>query len=96
MALPLSGLSLSLFIFLLAWFTLPWIGVLESSRYAMIGILWLLMTLLFEISFGRLVAGRTWTELLGAYNFMTGNLWDLVLLSTALSPYLAAKLRGYA
>jgi hypothetical protein len=58
------------------------------------GLAWLAMTVLFEFLFGRLVARNSWGELLQAYNLSTGNLWLLVLLVIALSPFLVAKLRG--
>ena len=53
------------------------------------------MTVFFEFLFGRLVAHKSWGELLQAYDPTTGNLWLLVLLVIAVSPYLAAKLRGF-
>jgi hypothetical protein len=52
------------------------------------------MTVLFEFLFGRFVAGKSWEELLQAYNILTGNLWLLVLVVIAVSPYLAARVRG--
>jgi hypothetical protein len=91
---PLSGISLSLLIFLLSWLSVPWLGTLASHEYWLVGGLWLVMTLLFEFVFGRLVAGKTWDELLRAYDFTTGNLWALVLVVMVISPYLAARLRG--
>lgn len=49
------------------------------------GMLWAVLTICFELGFGW-TAGGTWTELLEAYNPMTGNLWILVVLSTLFSP----------
>lgn len=94
-ALPFSGMTLSLFILLVAWFSLPWYGALPSSRYWLIGLLWLLMTILFEFGFGYFVAHKSWAEMLQAYNVVKGNLWVMVLAATFVSPWLAARLRGY-
>ena len=49
--------------------------------------------LLFEFGFGRLVQGKSWSELWEAYTFAGGNIWPLVLVVVLLSPWLAAKSR---
>ncbi len=59
----------------------------------LVGAGWLALTLIFEFSFG-LRRGASMSEILGAYTFQEGNIWPLVLLITALAPWLAAKLRG--
>lgn len=94
LALPLSGITLALFILLLVWATLPWLGALRAAQYWQVGGLWLLLTVLFELAFGRLVGGKSWAELLQAYDVTQGNLWLLVLLTIACAPWLAARLRG--
>lgn len=94
LALPLSGISLSVLIFLVTFVFLPVFGTLEPVQYWLIGGGWLVMTVLFEFIFGLYVMGDSWEKLLDAYNVLKGNLWLLVLLTTALSPYLAARLRG--
>jgi hypothetical protein len=93
-AQPLSGVMLSLIILLLAWLVLPWLGPRSNPSLWLIGFLWLGLTLIFEFVFGRLVAGKSWQELLAAYDITTGNLWLLVLVTTAVAPWLATKLRG--
>lgn len=60
----------------------------------MIGFGWLIMTVLFELLFGRLVAHKSWGELFQAYNILTGNFWLLVLAVIAISPCIAARRRG--
>ena len=95
LALPLSGISCSILFFLLTCFTLPWLGQLKPGQYRLIGIAWLTMTVAFEFLFGRLVAHKPWGELLQAYNPTSGNLWLLVLLTIAVSPWLAARRRGF-
>jgi hypothetical protein len=93
-ALPISGITLAAAVLLLSWLASPWYGVLTSSGYGRIGILWLVLTLIFEFGFGRFVAGKSWPELFGAYDVASGNLWVVVLLATLLSPWIAARLRG--
>ena len=91
----MSGLLLSLLIFLVAWLAIPQFGALRASQYGFIGLLWLAMTVAFEFGFGHWIAGAPWHQLLAAYNVFKGNLWVLVLMVTLISPYLAARVRGY-
>jgi len=88
-----SGLLLCTCVFLVAFVAVPWFAPLGSPQYLLIGLFWLLLTLLFEFGFGRYVQHKTWAELFEAYTFAGGNLWPVVLLVTCLSPWLAARLR---
>jgi hypothetical protein len=93
-ALPVSGLTLSALIFGMTFLLIPFIGALGPSRLWAVGVLWVGMTIAFEFSFGHYVMGKEWSRLLEAYRVSGGNLWVVVLIVTAVSPYLAAKLRG--
>jgi len=61
----------------------------------MIGLLWLVLTLLFEFIFGHFVAGKSWQDIAQVFNVKKGDLFLLVLVVTAISPWLAAKIRGF-
>jgi len=89
-----SGVILSACIFLVAFAAAPWYGPLASRQWLLVGALWLLLTLVFEFSFGRLAQHKTWPELLEAYAFKGGNIWPLVLVAVFISPWLAARVRG--
>ena len=52
------------------------------------GIVWMLLTVIFEFATG-LSGGNSISELLAAYNPLTGNLWLLVLAATLFSPVAA-------
>jgi hypothetical protein len=93
--LQISGVTLSFAILLVSWFALPWYGPLRSLQYWLIGLLWLLMTVLFEFGFGHFIAHKSWAELLDAYNVSKGNLWVIVLVAIFVSPRFAALLRRY-
>ena len=92
-ALPLSGILLSLLILLLTWICLPLFGQRSAHQLMMIGIGWGLLTVTFEFGFGHFVSGKPWGQLLAAYDIRTGNLWLLVLGITVLAPWLTAKMR---
>jgi hypothetical protein len=91
-AQPISGVSLCLIVFVLCWFFIPRIGRGTAETYRIIGLWWILLTILFETGFG-LLTGNTYSELLKAYDMTTGNLWLLVVLFTGIAPWLTAKTR---
>lgn len=93
--LVLSGILLSALIFVVVYLSLPWLGTRRPADLVGIGLGWLGLTLVFEFSFG-LWQGKSWQVMLEAYTFKGGNIWPIVLMVTALAPYLAAKLRGWA
>jgi hypothetical protein len=89
-----SGIILSVCVFLVAFAAAPWYGRLPSLQWLLIGLFWLLLSLVFEFGFGRLARHQTWLELLQAYTFKGGNIWPLVLVATLIAPWLSAKWRG--
>jgi len=56
-----------------------------------VGFAWLALTLAF--GFGR-ARGKPWADLLADYDVLKGRIWVLVLLTTAVAPYLTARARG--
>lgn len=90
-----SGVILAICIFAVALTASPWYGPLTSHQWLLIGAFWLLLTLVFEFGFGRIVQHKTWIELFQAYTFREGNIWPMVLIVTFISPWLAAKIRGF-
>ncbi len=92
--LMLSGVILSICIFFVAFIVAPWFGALQRRHWLWLGLFWLILTVGFEFSFGLFVQHQTWGELFDAYTYKDGNLWPLVLFTTFVSPWLAAKIRG--
>jgi len=90
--LPLSAILLCLMIFILCYFTIPRIGEGTAKIYRIIGLWWIILTVLFETGFG-LLTGNTFTELVKAYDITMGNLWLLVVLFTGITPWMIAKVR---
>ncbi len=89
----LSGLLLAGVIVGAAYVALPWLGA-RGGLLWLVGGGWLVLTLIFEFSFG-LVRGQSLADILRAYTFQEGNLWPLVLVVTAAAPWLAARIRGW-
>ncbi len=94
-ALPLSGISLAALVFVVSLTFVPFIAASGTRAYVMIGLLWLVLTLLFEFIFGHFVAGKSWQDIAQVFNVKKGDLFLLVLVVTAISPWLAAKIRGF-
>lgn len=95
-ALPLSGILLSILVFLITLALIPLLGTgtTASIHYWLVGLMWLLLTIVFDFTFGHYFMRKRWSQLIEIYSVSTGNLWVLVLLVTTISPYVAAKCRG--
>ena len=84
-ASALSGIAL---IQLIARQAMQVIPPAPLSQRVRIALLWLLLTVAFEFTFGHYGAGKSWSVLLKNYNLLQGNLWPIVLASLAAAPFL--------
>ena len=91
-ALPVSGIILCILIFMVSFIFIPRLGNGTSETYWRMGFLWLVLTLIFETGLGFLM-GKTFGEILKAYDITTGNLWLLVVIMTGCMPRLVALAR---
>ena len=63
----------------------------SSSRQALLtGIIWMVMTLVFEFGFGRW-RGNSWEKLFEDYNLSKGRLWLLIPIWITIAPYFFYK-----
>lgn len=92
-SVPISGVILSILIFLIVYLFLPWLGRLEVHQYWLTGIAWLVLGLSFEFVFGYFVRGMSIQQILQVFNIMKGDLFILTQLTVLLSPIVAAGLR---
>jgi hypothetical protein len=95
----LSAHQLSTFIALFFFGVYIWCltGVwrIDSSKQALvIGCMWLIMTIVFEFVFGHYVMGHSWRRLFHDYNLLKGRVWSLVLIWTAVAPYVFYRMRS--
>ena len=91
-AYPISGVLLALCIFVVSYIFIPRLGPANKQAYVKMGIVWVLATLIFETLLG-LVMGLSFNEILGAYNFLTGNLWLFVVVFIGFTPIIVAKIK---
>ena len=93
-ALPLSGLLLSIFIFAVAYAAIPLFNSSAGRIYIGIGVSWFVLTLAFEILAGHFVGGKPWHDIVQVFNIRKGDLFVAPLITTLISPWLSARLRG--
>ena len=91
-ALPLSGIILSICIFIVAYLLIPKIKNCTRRDYIIFGIIWFILTNLFDLLM-YISEGGGIEELLNSYNFLKGNLWILVVITTFISPIMVSKIR---
>jgi len=92
-ALPISGITLSIIIFTIAYLSFGLFGKNRYLTYLYIGIQWVTMTLTFEFIFGHFVTGKSLQELLQVFNILEGNLFIVTLLVSLFSPILVSLMR---
>lgn len=74
------------------WFVTRLVPLESAQQAIIIGFIWLALTILFEFTFGRFVAGHSWSKLFADYNILAGRIWILVLISIAIAPLLFYRL----
>jgi hypothetical protein len=82
-----SGMLLIGCIVVVSYLLVPRLHAQSRRQLAGIGVLWLVLTLVFEFGFG-IMQSKAWPELLAAYTFQGGNIWPIVLLVTLVAPLL--------
>jgi len=93
MSVPVSGITLSMIVLIITYLSFPLLGKHHASTYFLIGLQWVLMTLLFEFIFGHYVMGKSWSDILEVFHIMRGNLFIIVLAVSLISPLLMAKVK---
>jgi hypothetical protein len=95
-ARAISTLMLSALIVLVAAAALEWITPAPHRDAWRIGVLWVAMTIVFELVAGHYLFRIPWREITGDYNIFKGRIWILVLITTLFAPAIAATWRGRA
>jgi hypothetical protein len=86
-----TGIAL---IFAVTFFCIRWIRARTVSELLLIGLLWVLLTLTFEIVLGRMVLDYEWDRIVEDYDVRRGGLMGFGLLFMFFAPLLAARLLG--
>jgi hypothetical protein len=78
---------------LVFWFTLGWLRPQSVSRWWTLGLLWLALTLAFEIGLGR-ATGMSWDRIASDFDPRRGGLLAFGMLIIVVAPRLLAQRRG--
>ena len=83
--------GVTLFLVVTWFYNKKWpIGSSEQALF--IGIMWLILTPIFEFGFGLYVMGHPLDHLLNDYNLLAGRAWSLVLVAVFLLPTIVYRL----
>lgn len=63
----------------------------SRGNYKRIGIVWVILTLVFEFGMG-VFSGLSPNEMLQTFDVTTGNLWSFIVVFTGFAPCLGGKL----
>ncbi len=83
----------ALIILSIAFFFIKWLRAANYFQLFIIGFFWLILTISFEIAFGKFVLNLSWERIVEDYNILNGGLLPLGLLFLLFSPLIAAKIR---
>jgi hypothetical protein len=90
----ISVLSGAIIIFAISFAFVRWIRATRKSELIMVGVFWLVLTVLFEITLGKLILEYSWERIFSDYNLFEGGFLSIGLIFMAFSPLIAAKIRG--
>ena len=82
-----------LIVFAVSWLCVPWLRLRTTRSALAVGALWIVLTLVFEVSIGRLT-GLSWSQMLAEYDLTRGGIMPLGLLAMGLAPWLVQRLRA--
>ena len=90
---PISCFILCCLAFIVSFLLIPRLGKGTSKVYIKMGLLWVLLTIVFETVLGLLI-GNSFQEIINAYNITSGNFWLLVVIFIGFIPFLVGKLKS--
>jgi hypothetical protein len=90
----ISTLTFAVLVGLYAWVLSGFLKLTSPEEANGVGLMWMVLTVIFEFGLGRYVVGDPWGKLLGDYNILEGRVWGLFILWVALAPYVFYRVRG--
>jgi peptidoglycan/LPS O-acetylase OafA/YrhL len=80
-------------IFFITYICFRWINAPTTKTLLGIGMMWVILTVLFEFGLGIFIFNYSWDRMTEDYNIYRGGLMGLGLLFMFLAPFLTGKLR---
>ena len=92
-ARQISVFTAILIIFAISYAFVGWLRAAGNLQLFLIGLMWLALTIAFEIVLGRLM-NLSWERILSDYDIANGGLMPLGLLFLTFAPIIAARLKN--
>ena len=90
----ISTLTICVLVGIYAWI-LSGVWKLQSPSQAIgVGLMWIVLTVVFESGFGHYMVGDSWGSLLHAYDILEGRVWGLFVLWVGLAPYVFYRINS--
>lgn len=83
-----------LLILLIACFFISWVRAETIKSLFIVGLMWMVLTVFFEIGLGLFILDYTWARMYEDYDISRGGLMAFGLVFMVVVPLLAARLRG--
>jgi hypothetical protein len=90
----ISTLTLGILVGIYVWALSRHLKLQNAGQAVGVGLMWLVMTIIFETGLGRYVLGNPWSQVLHDYNISEGRVWPLFLLWLTVSPYVFYRIKG--
>ena len=88
-----SVLTGAVVIFAITWTCIRWLKIGSSAGALGVGLLWVVLTLGFEVLIGRAL-GLSWARIAADYDLLHGGLMPVGLLAMALTPWSVRQLNA--
>jgi hypothetical protein len=92
-ARQISVFTGSVLILIVTYVFVDWIGAKTARQLTLVGAMWVVLTLAFEIGMGRFVLDYSWERVLSDFNLARGGLLSIGLLIMGLAPRITASFR---
>jgi hypothetical protein len=90
----LSTLTLMIWMSLYSWFIYSMLKINQIYEAWMVGIAWLILTILFEFLAGHYIFKNPWKKLMHDYNIIRGRLWGVFIVFITVLPYLIFSIKN--
>jgi hypothetical protein len=89
----LSTITLMLLCSAYTWWVYPKLHLQSAKEALTTGVVWMLLTVVFEFSLGRFT-GKSWDFLLQDYNLFAGRIWLVFLFCLSMLPYVVYSVKS--
>jgi hypothetical protein len=89
----ISFVTGSLLILTISTIFARWLNATSLAQLVSVGVLWMLLTVVFEVSLGRWAFGYSWAQIAADYNLFQGRLMSIGLVLLFLAPLIATRIR---